>query len=55
MKMKASEAIRLKQIRGQIEKTNSEVKYERTSFRGAHYVECYIVYNGVCIASVPYQ
>lgn len=54
-----SEAIRLKQIRGQIEKTNSEVKYERTSFRGAHYVECYIVYNGVCIArdriEVPIQ
>lgn len=54
-----SEAIRLKQIRGQIEKTNSEVKNERTSFRGAHYVECYIVYNGVCIArdriDVPIQ
>lgn len=53
------EAIRLDQIRGQIVKTNSITHGERTSFRGAHYVECYLVKNGVCIArdkiEVPIQ
>lgn len=53
------EAIRLNQIRGQVIKTNSKIHKERTSFRGAHYVECYLVKNGVCIArdriEVPIQ
>lgn len=44
------EALRLNQIRGQVIKTNSDIHRERTSFRGAHYVECYLVKNGVCIA-----
>lgn len=54
-----SEAIRLNQIRGQIKRTNSNAQYEHTLFKGAHYVECYIVYNGICIArdriDVPIQ
>lgn len=45
-----NEALRLNQIRGQVVKTNSITHRERTSFRGAHYVECYLVKNGVCIA-----
>ncbi len=45
-----NEALRLNQIRGQIIKTNNIIHKERTSFKGAHYVECYLVKNGVCIA-----
>jgi hypothetical protein len=45
-----AEAIKRDQIRGQITKTNSSQHVERTSFDGAHYVECYIVKNGVCVA-----
>lgn len=54
-----AEAIRLDQIRGQVIKTNSKIHRERTSFRGAHYVECYLIKNGICIAKdrieVPIQ
>ena len=45
-----AEAIRLDRIRGQVIKTNSKIHREHTSFQGAHYVECYLVKNGVCIA-----
>lgn len=45
-----SEALKRNQIRGQIIKTNSTMQKEQTSFRGAHYVECFLVKNGVCIA-----
>jgi len=37
-------------IRGQIERTNSPLKKESSDFKGKHYVECYIVKNGVCVA-----
>lgn len=37
-------------IRGQIVKTNSPSHQEYTSFKGEHFVECYIVKNGVCVA-----
>lgn len=37
-------------IRGQINQTNSEHHKERTSFQGPHYVECYIIKNGICVA-----
>ncbi|NFT08354.1 nucleotidyltransferase [Clostridium botulinum] len=37
-------------IRGQIVKTNSPVKKESSDFKGKHYVECYIVKNGICVA-----
>lgn len=36
-------------IRGQINK-GREHHNERTNFRGPHYVECYLVKNGVCVA-----
>ena len=44
------EAIRRNQIRGQINRTNRTSQIENTSFSGPHFVECYIVKNGVCIA-----
>ncbi|MGG0433212.1 nucleotidyltransferase [Priestia megaterium] len=37
-------------VRGQILRTNSVTHKEITSFRGEHFVECYIVKNGVCVA-----
>lgn len=37
-------------VRGQIVKTNSSSHQEHTSFKGEHFVECYIVKNGVCVA-----
>lgn len=48
---RGEEAIRRNCIRGQIvrDKANGN-KYEKTSFRGEHIVECYIVYNGTVIA-----
>lgn len=37
------------QLRGQVER-GANSRYEHTSFVGAHYVEVYIVKNGVCVA-----
>lgn len=37
-------------IRGQIKKTDSIHQKEHTDFQGAHYVECYLVKNSVCVA-----
>lgn len=37
-------------IRGQIQCTNSVHQKEHTDFQGAHFVECYLVKNGVCVA-----
>lgn len=37
-------------IRGEIVQTDSLNHYEETSFKGNHYVECYIVKNGQCVA-----
>ncbi len=37
-------------IRGQINKTNLDYQKEKTSFRGPHFVECFIVKNGLCVA-----
>lgn len=36
-------------IRGQIKERGREIT-EPTSFRGAHYIECYLIKNGVCVA-----
>lgn len=36
-------------IRGQIVK-GSETKIENSSFNGPHYVECYLIKNGICVA-----
>lgn len=38
------------QIRGEIKCTNRDCQQERTSFRGSHFVECYIVKNQICVA-----
>jgi len=37
-------------VRGQIVQTDSLKHSESTSFKGDHYVECYIVKNGICVA-----
>lgn len=37
-------------IRREIVKTNDIYHLEYTDFRGEHFVECYIVRNGVCVA-----
>ena len=37
-------------IRGQIKKTDSTHQKEHTDFHGSHFVECYLVKNGVCVA-----
>lgn len=44
------EAIRRNMIRGNIMESNSEHHYEHTDFAGPHYVECYLIKNGVCVA-----
>lgn len=36
-------------IRGKIQQTDKLTHYEETQFKGNHYVECYIVKNGVCV------
>lgn len=38
------------QIRGQIEESKYETKTEPISFDGPHFVECYIIKDGVCVA-----
>lgn len=37
-------------IRGQIKLTDYSHQKERTDFYGPHYVECYLVKNGICVA-----
>ncbi len=37
-------------IRGQIILTDREHQFEHTNFYGPHFVECYIVENGICVA-----
>ncbi|MBP1309012.1 hypothetical protein JOD82_002032 [Paenibacillus sp. 1182] len=37
-------------IRGQIKRTDSLYHVEETSFKGDHYVECYIIKSGECVA-----
>ena len=37
-------------IRGQIKKYNTMKLHESTDFKGEHYVECYIVQDGICVA-----
>lgn len=45
------EAIRRNCIRGQIVKDSGrQIKIESSDFRGEHYVECYLISNGVCVA-----
>lgn len=44
------EAKRRNCIRGEIIKTNKGIQVEHTSFRGEHYVECYLVKCGEVVA-----
>ena len=37
------------QIRGQIIK-GKDTKHEKSNFHGPHYVECFIVKDGICVA-----
>ena len=45
-----AEAIRRGMIRGEIKKTDRTHQIEHASFYGEHFVECYLVKNGVCVA-----
>lgn len=48
---RGDEAIRRNCIRGQIVKDSGrQIKNESSDFRGEHYVECYLISNGVCVA-----
>ena len=44
------EAISRHMIRGNILKSDSKCQLEHTDFAGKHYVECYLIKNGVCVA-----
>ena len=45
------EAIRRNQIRGQIvDDAGNHRKVESSDFHGAHFVECYIIKNNICVA-----
>ncbi|MGE4273809.1 MAG: cyclic GMP-AMP synthase DncV-like nucleotidyltransferase [Desulfitobacterium sp.] len=44
------EAERRNCIRGDLLKTNLPERKESTNFFGSHFVECYIIKNGVCVA-----
>ncbi|WP_207727449.1 nucleotide-binding domain-containing protein [Clostridium vitabionis] len=44
------EAVKRNMIRGQILQTNNSHQGESTNFYGPHFVECYLVKNGVCVA-----
>jgi hypothetical protein len=47
-----AEAARLEALRGEIGRdTGTGEKTETTAYRGSHYVECYIVKDGKCVAS----
>lgn len=46
------EAAKLGALRGEITTdSGTRSKKESTAYRGSHYVECYVVKNGVCVAS----
>lgn len=47
---RGDEAERRDEIRGQIINSNSKNHRESTKFRGEHYVECYIIKDGVVVA-----
>lgn len=49
-KNEGKEAIKRDCIRGQVKRTNTKSIGESSDFIGEHYVECYIVKAGICIA-----
>jgi len=47
------EAAEAKQLRGDFyesDKTNTDVRWERTAYKGTHWVEAFIVKDGICVA-----
>ncbi|MBT2734785.1 hypothetical protein [Bacillus sp. ISL-7] len=46
---RGEEAIKRNELRGEIVKGGPE-KIERASFKGSHYVECYLIHNATCVA-----
>lgn len=50
VKNEGKEAMKRDCIRGQVKRTNTKSIIESSDFIGEHYVECYIVKDGVCIA-----
>lgn len=50
VKNEGEEAIKRDCIRGQLKKTNTKSIVESSDFIGEHYVECYIVKDGICVA-----
>lgn len=50
VKNRGLQAYRLNQLRGEITETQLGTKIEYTKFTGDHYVECYLVKNGICVA-----
>lgn len=50
VKNEGIEAMKRDCIRGQVKRTNTKSIIESSDFIGEHYVECYIVKDGVCIA-----
>ncbi|MEH2997863.1 nucleotide-binding domain-containing protein [Bacillus amyloliquefaciens] len=49
VKNRGEEAKKKGQLRGQIVKGGNK-KIEHSRYKGEHYVECYIIHNGVCVA-----
>jgi hypothetical protein len=46
------EANQVGQLRGEITKdARSRTRTESTSYRGSHYVECYVVKDATCVAA----
>ncbi|WP_127148260.1 nucleotidyltransferase [Veillonella sp. VA139] len=45
-----NEAIKRNMVRGNILKSNLKTQNEHTNFEGNHYVECYLIKNGICVA-----
>lgn len=43
------EAERRNDIRGQIQDRGKEIT-ENTKFYGSHYIECYLIKSGICVA-----
>lgn len=51
IKNTGQEATSLRALRGEIvDDAGTQTRYERTLYRGSHYVECYIIKEGVCVA-----
>lgn len=50
VKNQGEEAVKRNQIRGQLIHGKGHVLEEKSNFRGSHFVECYIIKDGLCVA-----